>query len=241
MVSERAENLDLPRAQATVEDESAQSVVGGPALVDATQHVHDRARVRGQRADHAGACARLELVDVALLAVGQGHRHRHFFGHVETQVRKRAENLGKHQGLPGEDLERGLFGGTRQRAGVEAIAQQFKALDVLGDLLRRGHLAINAAPRLAPDITVEETTAFRLAEVPDHLQGDPVAPGVRLARRDLFRSFDVHRLLDVISVEVEDDDRGVSKVRRAHEGDGTEGLSVLLGEIAFHLPGVAQS
>jgi hypothetical protein len=148
VVAQGAQDLDVAPGEARGEDEAVERVVGRALLVERAQRVHEAPLPLPQRGDPVGGRLDVEAVQVAAPALGQGERDAQLLGDGEPEVLHGLQDVGEVEGAHRDELHGGRLRGLRDDARLEPALERLELAQVARHLLRRGHLAVEAAARL---------------------------------------------------------------------------------------------
>jgi hypothetical protein len=176
-----------------------------------------------QGGDAVGGGLDVEAVEEAAPDLGQGERDAQLLGDREAEVLHRLQDVGEVERPDGAELDGGRLRRPGHDARLEAALERFQLAEVGGHLLRRGHLAVEPAARLRRHVAAEEAPPLPLPELLLEGGGHPVLPVGHERLGQPARLLDVHRVLELVRVEVEDEERHRSAVHRGAEGDRPEG------------------
>ena len=240
VVAQRAQHLDVAPGEAGGEDETVQRVVGRPLLVEGAQGVHEALLPLPQRGDAVGRGLDLEAVEEAAAALGQGERDAQLVGDGEPEVLQGLQGVGEVERAHRAQLHGGGLRRLRDDARLEPALERLHLPQVVRHLRRRRHLAVEAAARLRRHVPAEEAPALALPELA--LEGDPdaVLPVGDEGLGEPARLLDVHRVLELVRVEVEDEERHRPAVHRGAEGHRAERVGEGAPQGRLDLVGVAQ-
>ena len=166
VVAQRAQHLDVAPGEAGGEDEAVQRVVGRALLVERAQGVHEALLPLAQGGDPVGRRLDVEAVEEAAPALGQRERDAQLLGDGEAEVLQRLQDVGEVERAHRAELDGGRLRGPRDDAGLEPALERLELAQVVRHLLRRRHLAVEAAARLRRHVAAEEAPALALPELP---------------------------------------------------------------------------
>ena len=241
VVAQRAQHLDVPPGEAGGEDEAVQRVVGGPLLVERAQRVHEALLALPQRGDAVGRRLDVEAVEEAAAALGQGERDAQLLGDGEAEVLHGLQDVGEvERAHRARAARRPSPASSATTPASSRLSSASSLPQVVRHLLRRRHLAVEAAARLRRDVAPEEPPPLALAELPLEGGGHAVLPVGHEGLGEPARLLEVHRVLELVRVEVEEEERHRPAVDRGAEGHRPEGVGEGPPQRRLDLVGVAQ-
>jgi hypothetical protein len=240
VVAHRAQDLDLPPAQPGVEHEPAERIVGGAVLVERAQRLHEPVLPLHQGRDTGRGPLHLEAVHHGRTAVGQADGDPHLLGGHEPEVLQRAQGVGERERAHGVELDGQRRGRARHDPHLEPRLQLVEPPDVLGHLLGRRHLAVEAAAALLRDVAAEERPPFALAVGLLQRGRGAVFPGRDQVLGEGADDGGLERVFEPRGVEIVEEQAHRAEVLGGAEGDGAELVRERLGQVLLDPVGVTQ-